>query len=146
MKRFGVGVAFAMVIGASLSLVAMGGAYATGVACKSVTGKISTTFKISACTPANAQYVSASAPTKSLTTGTGTLKWLPSNKTTIIATKPAVAKVNGCKAPAIEYDVAGTVTGGTATYTKKGDIVKGRACINTALGTITLVPGTSLTL
>jgi hypothetical protein len=144
MKRFGVGVAFAMIIGASLSLVAMGGAYATGVSCKKVSGKITGTVSISTCSPVVTGYTTLSGQATKLVAG-GTLTWAPNKKTTIIK-DTATQKGTGCKAPAKEYDVTGSVTGGTATYTKKGDIIKGRVCVNTTLGTVALVPGTSITL
>jgi len=146
MKRFGVGVVSAILVAASLSLVAMSGpAYAaSSVTCKKVSGSISGTVTISLCSPVKAGYTSLSGLATKLVAG-GPLTWSTSKKTTIIKT---VAKQTGtgCKAPAMEYDVSGTVTGGTAAYTKVGDVVKGRACVNLLAKTVTLVPNTSITL
>lgn len=50
------------------------------------------------------------------------------------------------KAPAKKYDVTGSVTGGTAAYTHKSDIIKGRVCVNLTAGTASLVPNTKITL
>jgi hypothetical protein len=148
MKRFGVGAAAmtAMVISASLAMVAMSGAaYAlSSVSCSTVSGTITTAFKISNCAPKNTLYVSASAPISSLATGKGTITWLPSKKTTIISTTHTTKSPGGCGTGGTEYDIKGTVTGGTATYTKKGDVISGRACVKGS--NLSLVPGTKLTL
>ena len=90
-------------------------------------------------------YKTASAKSSALATGKGTLTWLPSKKTTIVSGSVASKGQGGCAIGSTEYDLSGTVTGGTATYTKKGDTVKGRACLS-ATGALSLVPGTSLTL
>jgi hypothetical protein len=144
MKRFGVGAALAMVIGASLSLVAMSGAYATGVACKKVSGTATGTFTISSCLPLNSKYLTAGAKTSSLATGSGTITWKPSLKTTIIKTTFTPKGHGGC-GTGNEFDIAGSVKGGTATYTHIGDIIKARICDSTA-GSLSLVPGTTMTL
>jgi hypothetical protein len=150
MKRVGTGVAgiCAIAVTASLALVAMGGvAYASSsVTCKKVSGTIKTSFIISSCLPANPKDVTASAPISALATGKGTLIWSPSKQTTMISTKPTVKGQGGCGTGNTEYDVLGTVTGGNSTYTKKGDVVKGRACVNGKTFALSLVPGTVLSL
>jgi hypothetical protein len=123
-----------------------GAAFAvTHATCKKLTGTATSTFTISSCSPVNASYKSATAKSTALATGKGTLTWSPSKKTTAISATITSKGKGGCAVGSNEYDVSGTVTGGTATYTKKGDSVKGRACLSPT-GALSLVPGTSLTL
>jgi hypothetical protein len=150
MRRFAVGasVVSALAVAATLALGAMtGAAFAVShVTCKKLTGTVAGSFTVTTCSPFNAAYKSASAKTTSLASGSGTLKWAPSGKTTMIHSSFTNRGQGGCALGSQEYDVAGSVVkGGTATYTPVGDVVKGRACLS-GTGSITLVPGTSLSL
>ncbi len=149
MRRFAVGtsVVTTLLVAATLALGAMtGAAFAvTHATCKKLTGSATSTFTISTCSPVKAQYKSASAKSSTLASGGGTLTWSPSKKTTVVKGTITSKGQGGCALGSTEYDLAGSVTGGTATYTRKGDTVKGRACLS-ATGALSLVPGTSLTL
>ncbi len=149
MRRFAVGtsVVSTLLVAATLALGAMtGAAFAvTHATCKKLSGSATSSFTISTCSPTNAQYKTASAKSSTLASGGGTLTWAPSKKTTVIKGTVTNKGQGGCAVGSQEYDLSGTVTGGTATYTKKGDIVKGRACLSPT-ATLSLVPGTSLTL
>ena len=147
MRRFAVAtsVVTTLLVATTLALGAMtGAAFAvTHATCKKATGTITGNITVGSCIPFNAQYKTASAKATSLQSG-GTLKWSPSLKTTVFTGKATSKGQGGCAIGSTEYDFLGTVTGGTATYTRKGDTVKGRACLT---GTsISLVPGTSFTL
>jgi hypothetical protein len=147
MRRFAVGtsVVTTLLVAATLALGAMtGAAYAvTHATCKKASGTVSGNITIGSCSPINAQYKTASAKATSLQSG-GTLVWAPSKKTTVFKGTATSKGQGGCAVGSTEYDFSGTVTGGTATYTKKGDIVKGRACLTGV--NISLVPHTSFTL
>jgi hypothetical protein len=75
----------------------------------------------------------------------GTLTWSTSKKTTIIA-KPTVKAVSPdkCAKGSTEEKATGKVTGGTATYTKKGETFTASICISKA-GALSLAPGTKAT-
>ncbi len=131
-----------------LSIAAIGVSTASAtssVTCKSLTGTLSGNTTISRCTPVNAQYKSATAKTTTVING-GASTWSPSKKTTIIA-KPTATKVspNKCPVGSTEYKVTSKVTGGTATYTKKGDAVSGLICLSST-GNVSLLPGTTFKL
>lgn len=148
MRRFAVGTAVVTTLAtAILALGALTGpAFAVSHAtCKKLTGTVAGSFTITTCTPVSSLYKSATAPSSSLASGKGTLTWSPSKKTTTVSGTVASKGRGGCALGSNEYDLTGTVTGGTATYTKKGDTVKGRACLS-ATGALSLVPGTSLSL
>jgi hypothetical protein len=148
MKRFGVGVASAMVIAASLSLVAMSGtAYAiSSVSCKKLTGTVSGSVAITTCSPTNPQYVTLGAKTSTLASGAGTLVWKPSLKTTMLKTTFKTVSPSKCGLGTSEFSIVGSVTGGTATYTKKLDVVKAFVCDKIATGALSLLPNTVMTL
>jgi hypothetical protein len=148
MRRFAVGASAvsALMIMATLSVGAMTGAFAIShVTCKKLTGTVSTKITVSLCSPLSATNKTASAPTSSLASGGGTLKWAPSGKTTIFKGTVTNPTPGACPAGSTEHDLLGKVTGGTSTYTRVGDVVKGRACLS-ATGSLSLVPGTSLSL
>ncbi len=118
---------------------------ASSVSCKSLSGNIATTIKVANCSPASTTYKTGSAKASAVTSG-GSIKWAPSGKTTIISKPTVVSKgQGGCSAGQTEYDATAKVTGGTATYTKKGDAVKGRVCVD-ASGNLSLVKNTTFTL
>ena len=80
-----------------------------------------------------------------LASGGGTVTWSPSSKTSTISVSFKQANKNRCTKGATEYDSKGTVTGGTANYTKTGDKVKVDVCV-TSGGKVSLVPGTKAAL
>jgi hypothetical protein len=115
------------------------------VKCGTLTGTATGTVTISHCSPTNAKYVSASAPTAGLAGGSGTITWSPSGKTTNITDSFSQATTNRCASGSTEYDAKGKVTGGTARYTKTGDKVKVDVCLDGS-GNVSLVPGTKAAL
>jgi hypothetical protein len=148
MRRFAVGAsaASALMVLATLSIGSFTGAFAIShVTCKKLTGTVATNITITTCSPLSSTNKSATAPTSSLASGGGTLKWSPSGKTTIFKGTVTSPSKSGCAVGSTEHDLTGTVTGGTSTYTRKGDVVKGRACLSPT-GAISLVPGTSILL
>ena len=122
-------------------------AFATGssVTCKSLTGNATGSITIAKCKPKNASYKSATGMGSSLATG-GPLTWSPSGKTTIASLTLSSPGQGACATGSTEEDATGTVSGGTAKkYTKKGDVVSVRACVD-ANGNVSLVPGTKVDL
>ena len=121
-------------------LATSAGAAVTPPTCAKLAGTIATSITVSKCSPTNAQYVSGSAPTSKVASGSGTLTWSPSKRTTTIK---VTFKQSGtaCPAGSTEYVAAGTVTGGTATYTAKGQAVSVKVCASST-GSLSLVPGT----
>jgi hypothetical protein len=117
---------------------------ASGVTCKKLTGTISGNITISKCTPKSKTNKSASAPALSLASG-GTLTWSKSAQTTTVNLSTSNPGQGACKKGSSEYDVTGTVTGGTSTYTQSGDAVSGKACLASS-GSLSLVKGTVMTL
>lgn len=112
--------------------------------CGKLTGSISSTFTVSSCKPASASYKSASAPSSALATGAGTLTWSSSKKTTTVSIKITQAG-KGCATGSTEYQASGTVTGGTATLTTKGQAVSAYVCVS-ATGALSLVPKSRMNL
>jgi hypothetical protein len=147
MHRKLIGVATGATLVLSMLTIGVSTASATSsVTCKSLKGTISTSITVGTCTPTTAGYTTATAKSSAVTNG-GTLKWAPSGKTTIISKPTVTPKGQGsCPAGQAEYDAVSKVTGGTATYTKKGDVVKGRVCLNPSTGALTLVHGTTFSL
>jgi hypothetical protein len=141
------GLGVAVPVGATVLAGAPGAAFAagSGVKCSALTGTITGNVTVSSCTPANKKYASASAATSTLASGGGTVTWTPSGKTTVIAVTFKQAGT-ACPAGTSEYEAKGSVTGGTAKYTKTGDKVKVDVCVNTTTGAITLAPGTKVAL
>ena len=150
MRRFAVGTAVAssLLIAATLALGSMtGAAFAyTHPTCHKLSGTVAGSFTVASCSPINANYKTASAKSSSLASGSGTLTWAPSKKTTKISGKITSPGRGGCAVGSTEEDFAGkVVAGGTSTYTRTGDIVHGRVCLS-ATGSLTLVPNTSMSL
>jgi len=119
---------------------------ASSVSCTKLSGTITGTVTITKCTPKSSTNKSASALATSIV-GSGTLTWTTSGGTTDISVgTPTSPGQGGCKKGNVEYDITGSVTGGTSTYTAAGDDITGRACLKTATGALSLVKGTALTL
>ena len=109
----------------------------TAPSCGKLTGTISTTFSVSRCTP-------ASAKSSSLATGKGTLTWSRSKKTTKVTISISQSGTS-CAVGSTEYKVKGSVTGGTATFTKRRQAVSADVCVS-ATGDLSLVPKTRMAL
>jgi hypothetical protein len=116
----------------------------TAPSCGKLTGTISTTFSVSRCTPASRKYKSASAKSSSLATGKGTLTWSRSKKTTKVTISISQSGTS-CAVGSTEYKVKGSVTGGTATFTKRRQAVSADVCVS-ATGDLSLVPKTRMAL
>jgi hypothetical protein len=140
-------VASAVALPVSVTAVAFAGpasAAATPVACKKLSGTITGSITISKCSPKSKTNKSAGGLAASLASG-GTITWTPSNQTTTVSLSVSSPGQGACKKGSTEYDVTGSVTGGTSTYTHSGDAVAGKACA-TSGGSLSLVKHTSLTL
>ena len=151
MRKFPVAIALvaalavpsAAVVG--LSGTAGAGNAVLGTSCAKLTGTVTGTVTMSTCVPKQATYASASAKSSSLLNG-GTLTWKTSKKTTVIAkpTLTSVTPVTCTVAGSAEETATGAITGGTATYTKKGTTFTATVCISPA-GALSLAPGTKAT-
>jgi hypothetical protein len=130
-----------------LLTVASGTASAqTAPSCKKLTGTISGNFTISKCTPKNKQDKTATGSSLALAGGSGSVTWSPSNGTTDVTVTFSQASSNtGCKSGATKYDISGSVTGGTSTYTASGQSVSAEAC-DSSTGSLSLAKGTTMTL
>jgi hypothetical protein len=72
---------------------------------------------------------------------TNTFIWKSSGETTIATLDASSPGQGACRAGSIEYDISGTVVGGTSTYTTVGDTISAQACISRT-GNLSLVKGT----
>ena len=144
MRRFPVVIALVAAL-AVPSAVVVGLAGTSGATSPASCAKLSAksgVITVTTCTPKVTGYTSASGSEAALAKG-GTLKWSPGNKTTIVA-KPTltVVKPNKCTGTGnTEEKAVGKITGGTATYTPKGQSFTAYVCTKT----ITLAPGTKAT-
>ena len=148
MKRFFLITATVATVALPVSFVAVGfssPAFASsGVACAKLAGTVTGKFTISKCTPKNKKNKTASGSSTALASGGGTITWKPSKGTTTLNVTFGEASSNACTGGATQYNVSGSVTGGTSTYTANGDAVSAEACVNG--NKITLVPGTKMDL
>jgi hypothetical protein len=115
---------------------------ASSITCKGLAGTASGTVTVSKCTPKSKTNTSASGAAASLVSG-GTITWTPSKQTTVTKLTVTSPGQGGCKKGSTEEDAKGSVTGGTSTYTHKGDVVSIRACFASSTGKLSLVKGTS---
>ena len=145
MRKFpvvlGLVAALAVPSAAVVGLAGTSAASSPAASCAKLSAK-SGVVTITSCTPKVAGYTSASGKEASLALG-GTLTWSTNNKTTIIA-KPTLTAVtpNKCVGSGNTEDKAvGKITGGTATYTPKGQSFTAYVCFKT----VTLAPGTKAT-
>ena len=129
------------------ALVSSPAGASSAVACKKLSGSIATTFTVTKCSPKVKKGAdkSASGSSSSLASGNGTLTWSKSGQTTTVSLSVSSPGQGGCPSGSTEYDVTGSVTGGTSTYTGSGDAVSGRACASPT-GSLSLVKKTSLSL
>lgn len=76
----------------------------------------------------------------------GVVTWSPGGATTTYSVDSLTSSGQGlCAARSTEFDLSGTVTGGTSTYTAVGDAVAVEVCV-TARGKVSLAPGTTAAL
>jgi len=73
---------------------------------------------------------------------TGTLTWKSSGETTIVSLGASSPGQGACSAGSVEYDLAGTVVGGTSAYAAVGDTIAAQACVKPN-GEVSLVKGTT---
>ncbi len=156
MRRLIVSAAALAALATPASLFVIGSAAPAGAAtpksipCTSITGVLSSTgsVTISKCTVPKADvktYASASAKTKSLATGAGTITWASSKKTTKVKVKFTAATKNACTvAQGSEYVIKGSVvSGGNAAITPVGQVISLSICFNTTNDKITIAPKTT---
>jgi hypothetical protein len=99
------------------------------VACSSVKGNTAGTISVGKCSPESKVDKAATGPGAETASGL-TLTWSPSGQTTVLsALSVSSPGQGGCPAGSTEYDVTGTVTGGTSTYTSVGGTVSAHLCV-----------------
>jgi hypothetical protein len=111
------------------------------VTCTKIGGNASTTLNLTTCTPLSSINKSASGPGSVVTSG-GTLKWSTSGGTTIASWTTSSPGSGACPSFNTEHELSGVVTGGTSTYTKKGDPVSIDLCQGPE-GGLTIAPSTT---
>jgi hypothetical protein len=142
--------AAALAIPASVAiggLASPAGAAGSTVHCGKIKGSATGTITLKKCTPKSTPNKSASFQASALETGAGTITWSTSNQTTLVhnIVDHAVSP-NACPAGSDEYTATGSVSGGTSTYTKVGDVFSATVCVKTKNLTIKNLPGTSAAL
>jgi hypothetical protein len=101
----------------------------SAVACSSVKGNTAGTISVGKCSPESKVDKAATGPGAETASGL-TLTWSPSGQTTVLsALSVSSPGQGGCPAGSTEYDVTGTVTGGTSTYTSVGGTVSAHLCV-----------------
>ncbi|MGO8870610.1 MAG: hypothetical protein ACLQPH_04270, partial [Acidimicrobiales bacterium] len=114
------------------------------VTCAKVTGTLSSSFEVvvtfSKCSPTGKGDKSATieGPATALS---GTITWTSSGWTTVTSLTFATTSPGRCTPGSTEYDVSGSVIGGTSPITKVGDPVSLPTCVSPT-DRITLVPST----
>ncbi|HXQ62375.1 MAG TPA: hypothetical protein VN796_08570 [Acidimicrobiales bacterium] len=117
----------------------------SGVTCKKVSGKITSTVTIKKCSPKKATYTKLTGNGSALAGG-GTLTW--NNGQTLTIAAPTLVTGSGtCPAADTKQGFTTTITSQSAgnTYTQVGDVVAGTVCISGA-GALKLASGTTLSL
>ncbi len=113
------------------------------ITCGKLSGSVTTGYNfaitLSKCSPASKGNRSASG---SALGGGYTFTWSTSGQTTIDSLSLAPAPAGACAKGGSEFDITGTVTGGTSTYTQVGDPVSVRVCLSKS-GKVSLVSGTT---
>lgn len=109
--------------------------------CSRLSGRTTTTIKVSVCTPSSTLKRAATAPGSFLSSG-GTLTWSRSSQTTVVSLTSTSPGQGACPRNFVEHDLSGTVTGGTSLYTLVMDPVSIRVCENARSGSMKLVTGT----
>jgi hypothetical protein len=111
-----------------------GAACAPTVYCGGLTGTLGGTVTLSGCRPRSGTSTRASWVAD-------TFVWKPSGETTTVSLEFSSPGQGRCPAGSLEYDISGTVVGGTSTYVSVGDPVSAQICVN-RLGRMSLVRGT----
>ncbi len=116
--------------------------YATAkVTCAKLGGRASATVTLSSCTPTSATNGSASGSGSLLTSG-GAFTWKTSGGTTIGRWSSSSPGSGTCATSSTEHELSGVITGGTSTYTRKGDPVSIDYCQGPE-GAVSLAPSTT---
>lgn len=115
----------------------VGSACPSSVQCGKVSGFATGVLTLSKCTP-----TSLANRRGGLDLAAGVVTWRTSAETTVVGVAVTSPGQGSCRAGHLEYDVAGTVTGGTSTYTASGDGVVAQLCVN-AHGKVALVKDTA---
>jgi hypothetical protein len=120
----------------------------SSVSCAHGTGSLSNdggfTLTFSSCTPVSKENRRATL-TGSILGESGSIVWTPSGQTTDGSLQAFSSPDGQCPKGASEYNVDGTVTSGTSTYTHVGDAVTIPACLNMTTLKVTLAKGTAAT-
>jgi photosystem II stability/assembly factor-like uncharacterized protein len=120
----------------------------SSVSCAHGTGSLSNdggfTLTFSSCTPVSKENRRATL-TGSILGESGSIVWTPSGQTTDGSLQAFSSPAGQCPKGASEYNVDGTVTSGTSTYTHGGDAVTIPACLNMTTLKVTLAKGTAAT-
>jgi len=114
---------------------------APSVSCTDVIGNASTTITLTSCTPMSTTNRSAGAP-GSITQSGGTFTWKTSGGTTVAFWNTSSPGTGTCGTYMTEYELSGVVTGGTSSYTKKGDPISIDLCRGQE-GSLRLAPSTT---
>jgi len=123
---------------------AKGSHVASHVTCTQVKGTITGNITFKDCTPRSREK-KATILTVSIWVGNGgTLTW-NGGKTTVVSGTYTLGG-NACAARDLQINVTGSVTGGTSTYTKKGDVVSGVGCVDLSTDVVDMAAGTSFKL
>lgn len=109
----------------------------TSVQCAKLSGTLAGTLRISRCTPKSPATRSAA-----LDPLTSTFTWKRSGETTIVSLGASSPGQGACSAGSVEYDIAGTVVGGTSAYAAVGNTISAQACVKPN-GRLSLVKGTT---
>jgi hypothetical protein len=119
------------------------GAATHSIACSGLSGTETGTVTVSKCLPAKAGYTSVKGTSTKLATG-GTLTW-NNGKTTIVGKPKLNLTGKACPKGDTEDTATGSVTGGTAANTKKGDTFSASVCI-TKTGAISILKNSKVDL
>jgi hypothetical protein len=115
-----------------------GGACVATVQCARLHGTMAAgTVTIAGCTPKDLEHRRAS-----LDLLTGTLTWSPSGETTIVGLSISSPGQGVCRTGSVEYDLTGSVAGGTSAYGGTGEPVSAQTCLHPS-GRLSLVRGTA---
>ncbi len=118
-----------------------GSACISSVQCAKLTGTLNGAITVAKCAPASKGNKSASSAAL-----TSTFTWTTSGQTTEESlNSPTSPGQGGCARGHVEYDISGTVSGGTSTYTVIGDVISARTCASKT-GQLSLVRGTTFSL
>jgi hypothetical protein len=114
------------------------------VKCTTVNGTIDGDLTVANCTPSDTE-VEATILTIAIWVGNGgTLTWNDGLTTVVSGTYTLGG--NACAVGELQINATGSVTGGTSTYTKRGDVVSGIGCVNFSTGAVNLATDTTLEL